>query len=313
VNHPRTRSTALLGAAALFTLTACGDDAATTSAGGEPAVLDGASFVVGAKDFSEQNILAEMTAQLLAANGADAEAKEVKGSVNTRKALESGDVDLYWEYTGTAWITYLGETTPLGDPQEQYDAVAEADLEKNGIEWLERAEFNNTYALAVQSKAAEKLGVTTLSDLADVPEDELTICVESEFAAREDGLPGLLKAYGLDVPKDNVKLLDTGVIYSETGKGETCTFGEVFATDGRIQALDLVVLEDDKKFFPVYQGAVTLKQETLEANPEIAEILAPLAEKLTTEVMQGLNAQVDVDGEDPEDVATTWLEDEGLL
>ncbi|QNN51890.1 glycine betaine ABC transporter substrate-binding protein [Nocardioides mesophilus] len=292
-------------------LAGCGGD----SGGGEGS-LSGASYVVGAKDFSEQDILANMTAMLLEKNGADAEAKRITGSVNTRTALESGDLDMYWEYTGTAWITYLKETKPIGDPEEQFDAVKKADAEKNDIAWLDHAEFNNTYALAVRSEYADEKGLATLSDLAALAASdpgEATICVESEFAARDDGLSGLLDAYGMDVPDDQVKTLDTGVIYTETDKGDTCNFGEVFATDGRIANLDLTVLEDDKKFFPVYQGAPTMKQATLDEHPEIADILAPLTAKLDTETMQKLNAEVDVDGLDAEDVAQKWLEDEGLL
>lgn len=236
--------------------------------------------------------------------------------MNTRTALESGDLDMYWEYTGTAWITYLKETSPISDPQQQFTAVKAKDASKNGIAWLDAAGFNNTYALAVRSEYAKEQGLKTLSDLAKLAKSNpaaATICVESEFAARDDGLSGLLKAYGITVPKGQVKTLDTGVIYTETDKGSTCTFGEVFATDGRIANLDLTVLEDDKLFFPVYQGALTLEKATLDQHPELAEILAPLAKKLDTETMRRLNAEVDVDGLDADDVAKKWLEDEGLL
>lgn len=312
MRQQRTRTAAAGLALALAGLTACGGGESAAPAS-DDAPLDGKTFTVGAKDFAEQNILAAMTAELLTKNGADAEFKEIKGSVNTRKALEADEVQMYWEYTGTAWTTYLGETKPLADPKQQYDAVAAADKSKNNIAWLPPAGFNNTYAFAVRSEAARTLGATTLSDLAGLPPAQATFCVESEFANREDGLPGLLKAYGITVPASNTKLLDTGVIYTETDKGKTCNYGEVFTTDGRIKALDLTVLEDDKKFFPVYQGALTLKQQTLDDNPDIPTILAPLADKLTTEVMQTLNAKVDVDGEDPTDVAQEWLEQEGLL
>ncbi|WP_113705068.1 glycine betaine ABC transporter substrate-binding protein [Nonomuraea lactucae] len=303
----------VLTAGLLLTVAACGSSSSTSPAAAERAPLDGVKLTIGAKDFAEQNILAHLTAGLLRGSGASVETKEVKGSANTRKALEAGEIQLYWEYTGTAWITYLGNDEPISDAAQQYDAVAKADKATNGITWLPGAPFNNTYALALSKEKAAELGVKSLSDLAKVPPSQATICVESEFAARNDGLPGLLKAYGVDVPEDNVKLLDTGVIYTETDKGQTCTFGEVFTTDGRVKALGLTVLEDDKKFFPVYQGAPTIKTDTLSKHPKIAEILAPLSQKLTTEVMQGLNAQVDVDGEDPADVAQDWLAQEGLL
>ncbi|PXY24662.1 glycine betaine ABC transporter substrate-binding protein [Prauserella muralis] len=307
----RTVLTLAVAGAAAIGLAGCGGDAS----GGE-GPLAGTSFVVGAKDFSEQDILAAMTAQLLEARGADAEPKRITGSVNTRKALESGEVDLYWEYTGTGWITYLGNTTPISDPAEQYEAVKRNDAAENGIAWLEPAGFNNTYALAVRTGFAEQHGLKTLSDVAELARSQpqaVTICVESEFAARDDGLSGLLRTYGIDVPRQQIKTLDTGVIYAETGKGDACNFGEVFATDGRIANLGLTVLDDDKRFFPVYQGAPTLKQQTLQQHPEIADILGPLAERLDTTTMQQLNAQVDVEGLDAEDVAQRWLQEEGLL
>jgi osmoprotectant transport system substrate-binding protein len=286
------------------------DDAAASS-------LDGASLAVGSKDFAEQIILSQMAIQLLEQAGASVDDNtNIVGSANTRTALESGDIDLYWEYTGTGWITYLGETEPIADPQEQFEAVRDADLEQNRIVWLDPAPLNNTYAFAIRREKAEELGVETLSDVAALvasnPE-EATFCIESEFSTRDDGWPGLQEAYGMEVPEDNVALLDTGLIYTETDKGETCNFGEVFATDGRISALDLVVMEDDLSFFPVYQAAVTLKQETLDEYPEIADIMNPVAAELTDEVMQGLNAQVDVDGEDPADVAQAWLQENGFL
>jgi osmoprotectant transport system substrate-binding protein len=296
-----------LASAAALTLTACGGGTAEAGDG----ELSGASFVVGAKDF-----LAHMTAKLLEANGAQAEAKRITGSVNTRTALESGDLDIYWEYTGTAWITYLGNTEPIGDPAEQFEAVKADDGEQNGIAWLDRADFNNTYALAVRAEYAEEKGLSTLSDMSELAASdpgEVTICVESEFAARDDGLTGLLEAYEVSIPDSQVKTLDTGVIYTETDKGETCNFGEVFATDGRIANLGLVVLEDDRKFFPVYQGAPTMKQETLDAYPQLADILRQISERLDTETMQSLNAMVDVDGRNADDVAQEWLEEQGLL
>jgi len=278
--------------------------------------LDGAKFVVGSKDFSEQIILAYITMGVLEYYGAETEDKSnIVGSVNTRTALTSGEIDMYWEYTGTGWITYLQETTPIPDPVEQYEAVAERDLEENGIVWLDPAPFNNTYAMAIRREKGEELGVTKLSDLSALAEsdpDEVTFCIESEFSTRDDGMPGMLAAYEIDIPEKNIIMMDTGIIYTETDKG-TCNFGEVFATDGRIAALDLVVLEDDKNFFPVYNPALTLRAETLEEYPVLADLFAPIAAALTNEEMQALNALVDVDGEDPEDVAMEWLVAMGFI
>lgn len=275
--------------------------------------LSGLTGEIGAKDFAEQYILAYMTTELLNAHGADVEANiKLVGSANVRQALENDQFLGYWEYTGTSWITYNGNTSPVQGIEAQYEAAKKADAE-HGIAWLDPAPFNNTYAFAIRSDEAKKLGVQTLSDVAALPAADQTFCIESEFSTRDDGWPGLKAAYGFDAPDENVTMLDTGVIYTATQKGDDCNFGEVFQTDGRIKALDLVVMEDDLGFFPSYQGGFTLKQSTLDEFPAIADVLAELSPMLTTEVMQSLNAQVDVDGEDPEDVAIEWLTDQGLI
>jgi osmoprotectant transport system substrate-binding protein len=305
---------AVLAAGSLVLLSACGGGSDGGSGGGSGgSELDGLTGTIGSKDFSEQYILAHITGQLLNAHGADVKVNtQLVGSANVRQALENGDFIGYWEYTGTSWITYNKQTKPITDPQEQFDAVKELDA-KNGIAWLDPAPFNNTYAFAVRKDKAEELGVKTLSDVAKLPAEEQTFCIESEFSTRDDGWPGLKKAYGFQAPDKNVKMLDTGVIYTATQKGKDCNFGEVFQTDGRISALDLVVMEDDKKFFPVYQGALTFDAETLKKYPAIADVIAEVSPKLTTEVMQTLNAKADVDGEDPEDIAIDWLTEQGLI
>ncbi|WP_416444271.1 glycine betaine ABC transporter substrate-binding protein [Leucobacter sp. HNU] len=275
--------------------------------------LAGLTGEIGSKDFSEQYILAHITTELLNAHGADVKANtKLVGSANVRQALENDQFLGYWEYTGTSWITYNGNTSPVKGVEEQFTAVKEADAKK-GIAWLKPAPFNNTYAFAIRSSEAEKLGVKTLSDVAKLPQADQTFCIESEFSTRDDGWPGLTKAYGFDAPASNVKMLDTGVIYTATQKGTDCNFGEVFQTDGRIPALKLTVMEDDTQFFPSYQGGFTLKESTLKKYPKIADVIGQVSPKLTTEVMQKLNAKVDVDGEDPQDVAIEWLEDEGLI
>ncbi|MFF5625871.1 glycine betaine ABC transporter substrate-binding protein [Microbacterium sp. LWH10-1.2] len=306
-----TASLAALAAGALL-LTGC----ASGTAGGSGAKgdeLKGLTGEIGSKDFSEQYILAYMTAELLNAHGADVEANtKLVGSANVRQALENDQFLGYWEYTGTSWITYNGNTAPVQGAEAQFDAVKKADAE-NGIAWLDPAPFNNTYAFAIRASEAKKLGVKTLSDVAGLPSADQTFCIESEFSTRDDGWPGLKAAYGFDAPDSNVTMLDTGVIYTAAQKGDDCNFGEVFQTDGRIPALDLVVMQDDKEFFPSYQGGFTLKESTLKKYPEIADVMAELSPLLTTEVMQTLNAKVDVDGDDPEDVAIDWLEEQGLI
>jgi osmoprotectant transport system substrate-binding protein len=296
-------------------LAACGGASSATSAGssGLDTSLKGATFTVSSKDFTESILLGKITEAVLEAHGATVTDKtNIKGSVNTREALTSGQVDMYWEYTGTAWITYLKNTKPLADPAAQFTAVKAADA-KNGIAWLPMAPMNDTYAFATRPDIASKLNVTKLSDLSKLPVGDLTFCIESEFSTRDDGFPGVVKAYGLNIPKSNVKMLDTGVIYKTTAQGGTCNFGEVFATDGRISALKLKVLDDDKRFFPNYNAALTMKQTMLNKYPKIADYMAPVAAKLDNATMTDLNAKVDAQGMDPGDVATAWAKSQGFI
>ncbi|WP_285135501.1 glycine betaine ABC transporter substrate-binding protein [Microbacterium sp. lyk4-40-TSB-66] len=304
---------AIVGAGVLALSGCSGGGGGGGAAGGQGDELDGLSGEIGAKDFSEQFVLAHITAQLLQAHGADVQANtKLVGSANVRQALETDQFLGYWEYSGTSWITYNGNTTPVQGAEAQFEATKEADA-ANGIAWLDPAPLNNTYAFAIRADKAEELGVKTLSDVAKLPAADQTFCIESEFSTRDDGWPGLKAAYGITVPDSNVALLDTGVIYTATQKGDDCNFGEVFQTDGRIPALDLVVMEDDQQFFPVYQAGFTLKQATLDEYPAIADIIGEVSPLLTTEEMQKLNSQVDVDGEDPEDVARDWLTEQGLI
>lgn len=279
--------------------------------------LDGAEISVGSKNFTESILLGKIALIVMKAAGADVtDLTNIPGSSATRQAALEGQIDAQWEYTGTGWITYLGHTDPIKDEQEQYEAVRDEDLE-NGLAWLPPAPMNNTYSFAVTRESQEEYGLKTLSDIAKVPVEERTLCIESEFANRPDGLNGMLETYGLSrgpdgVPERNLQTYQTGAIYDATAKGR-CTFGEVFTTDGRILALDLVVLEDDKRYFPNYNVSLVLGEQVLEDHPEIADLFAPVSAKLTNEVLLELNARIDVDGEDPTEVARDWLADEGFI
>jgi len=303
--------------ALIATLALSGCAASTESAPSETASettealpLEGLTGTIGAKDFSEQYILGNMVSILLNEYGASTDYSTIVGSANVRTALESDEFLGYWEYTGTSWLAYNEQDAPVVGVQAQYDAVKELDAAK-GIAWMNGAPFNNTYAFAIRSEKAEELGVKSLSDLAALPASELTFCVESEFAARPDGWEGLKTTYGLTGA--TTVTLDTGAIYAVTDEGKQCNFGEVFATDGRISALDLLVLTDDKAYFPVYQGAFTLKQSTVDSYPALADIINTLSALLTDQVMQSLNAKADVDGDDPEDIARAFLIEQGLI
>lgn len=275
--------------------------------------LEGVEITVAAKDFTEQLILGNMLSIILATAGADVTNQtNTPGSFGVRQAMLSGEANVSPEYTGTGWINYLGNEEPIKNPVEQWKAVNEAD-QANGLTWLPPAPMNNTYAFAIRESEAERLGVTKLSDLQRLPKEELTFCVESEFASRNDGFIPMLEAYGLSRDAiGRVTTLDTGVIYTATANGE-CNFGEVFTTDGRIPALDLRVLEDDRQFFPLYNLTEVVNTDLLTAHPELAEIFAQLNPLLTNETMLALNAKVDNDGADPAIVARDWLIEQGLL
>ncbi|MGW5635192.1 glycine betaine ABC transporter substrate-binding protein [Streptomyces sp. NPDC003832] len=277
--------------------------------------LEGADLTVTSKEFTEQLILGAIMGIAFEAAGAKVlDRTGIQGSIGAREAVKSGDADGMYEYTGTAWITYQGNSEPIDDPRRQWEAVRDADLE-NGLTWLEPSALNNTYALAMNQENFEKYGTRTLSDVAELAATDpgaVTVCVEAEFANRADGLPGMEKAYGMDLPTGNITQMDTGIIYTEAAKG-SCTFGEVFTTDGRIRSMNLVVMDDDRKFFPNYNAAPEINTDTLEEWPAIAEVLAPVTARLDNTVAQQLNAKVDVEGQDPHEVALDWMLEEGFV
>ncbi|MGW3409745.1 glycine betaine ABC transporter substrate-binding protein [Streptomyces sp. NPDC000888] len=316
------RRTCLMLAGVLVAASGCGltsgspmvDDVEPGSIGqGKP--LDGADLTVTSKEFTEQLILGAIMGIAFQAAGAEVlDRTGIQGSIGAREAVKSGDADGMYEYTGTAWITYLGNSEPIADPQKQWEAVRDADA-KNGITWLPPSTLNNTYALAMNQSNFKKYGTKTLSDVAALAKSDpgaVTLCVESEFANRADGLPGMEKAYGMNIPAGNVTQMDTGIIYTQVAKG-TCTYGEVFTTDGRIKSMNLEVMADDKKFFPNYNVAPEINSKALKKWPAIAEVLDPITKKLNNSVAQTLNAKVDVDGEDPHQVALDWMKAEGFV
>ena len=315
----RAKLTQLLGLFAVLTLIVAGCGGA--GGGGEASGdidLSGAEFTVGSKEFTEQLVLGQITLQVLENAGATVNDQiGLAGTVAARKALESGEIDMYWEYTGTGWITHLGHTEPIPDRQKQFEAVAKEDLEKNDIEWLSPpAPANNTYTMAVRSEVYDKLGVKKLSDFKQLVEEnpeEATVCVGTEFSTRDDGLPGMEKAYDFEFPKENIVKISEGLIYDQTDKGKQCNFGEVFQTDGRIAALGLKLVEDDKSFFPIYNPSLNVSKEAIEKNPQIAKLFAPISKKLDTATLQKLNAKVDVEGLLEDQVAEEWLSENGFI
>ncbi|MBA2359418.1 MAG: glycine/betaine ABC transporter substrate-binding protein [Actinobacteria bacterium] len=275
----------------------------------------GAKFTIGSKKFTEQVILGQIAKKALEYTGAKIDDQTNLGgtSVN-RTALTSGKIDMYWEYTGTGWIVHLKHTDPIPNSLKQWQAVKREDA-ANGVVWLPRAPFDNTYAFAVRKEAVARFGVRKISDFKTLirtkPKDA-TLCVGTEFSTRNDGLPGVEKKYGFKFPPGNIVKVDEGLIYKLTDEGKQCNFGEVFATDGRIEGLGLFVIKDDKQFFPIYNPALNVRASVFQKYPRLARMFQLISLQLTNSRMSKMNADVDVRGKFPEEVAKTFLKQYSL-
>ena len=309
----------LTGALALAACGGSGDG--DTAAVGDPSAgadtpLKGVSLSVGSKEFTEQLVLGQIAVQALQAAGATVDDKtNITGTDVVRQALTSGEIDMYYEYTGTGWISILKETEPVQGAQAQFDAVKKADA-ANGVTWFARAEANNTFAIAANTQAVDDFGVETISDWAKVVNDDPAkgrLCSSAEFINRNDGLPGVEKLYGFDLPDNQVVQLEPALVYTQVGKGDDCDFAVVFATDGQIKGNDLRVLKDDKQFFPPYNIAATMKTTTYDKNAEAFDaVFGPINTQLTDAKLTELNAKVDVEGMAPADVAKDFLDEVGV-
>jgi len=270
------------------------------------------SVVVGGKNFTEQQLMAEMTGQLLQAKGFKVDKRAGLGTAPLRQAQEAGQVDVYWEYTGTSLITFNKVADKL-DAAATYAKVKELDAAK-GLVWLNPSKANNTYALAMRKADASAKGIKTLSDLAAKVKggQAMKFACNAEFYGRPDGLAPLEKTYGFEFGRENVVRMDTGIVYQAL-KDAQVEVGLVFATDGRVPAFDFVILADDKGYFPSYALTPVVRKETLDKNPKLAEILNGLSAKLDDATMARLNASVDVDKKSVEEVAAGFLKSGGLV
>lgn len=270
---------------------------------------------VGSKDFTEQLILGQITLIALENAGFEVEDKtNVAGSDKVRSALTNEDIDVYWEYTGTAWLMHLQNDEAITDAEEAYTLVKEAD-DANGLVWLNYAPFNNTYTIMMRKADSDALNVKSISELAaymNANQNALIFGVDHEFTARPDGLPALEEVYDFKVEGDSLAVMDAGILYKALLEEQVDT-GMGFSTDGRIAAYDFVNLEDDMNFFPVYNPAAVLRRETLEAHPEIADILNEIASKLDNDTMIEMNFLVDIEEQEPKAVAEAWLKEQGLI
>ena len=305
------RITAMLSALALV-LAACGGD--DDSADGGDGSLSGIDVTVGSKDFDEQLVLGNILVQAFEQAGANVEDRvDLGGTQVARSALESGEIDVYMEYNGTGWAEHLGnEAAPSNDPQTLTEAVREQDLAENDIHWIGRAPFNNTYGFVSGPAATEENGgdAYTMQAMADYLEanPDATLCLESEFPSRADGLVLFEDETGYEVPDDQIEILDTGLIYTETAD-DSCEFGEVFTTDGRIGGLGLTLVQDPGVMI-LYNISMNIRDEKYQEAPDAFDNIADqILGGLTQEKMTELNTKVSFEGETPEDVAAEYLDD----
>ncbi len=287
---------------------------------------------IGSKDFTEQFILGHMYGLLLENAGIPVELKlNLGGTGIAHAAIVNNEIDLYPEYTGTSLTEVLKipveqvaatatpvaaspSASPAADQsidQLVYDRVAQEYKDQFNLVLLEQVPFNNTQALAVKREFAEERGVTSISQLVEIAND-LTISAPVDFPERQDGMIGLQRVYG-DFEFGEILGVAPGIKYQAIEQGEA----EVvlaFGTDGEIFGLNLVVLEDDKGLWPPYHVVPVVRQETLDAYPDLAPTLNAVTPLLTDEVMSGLNYQVSgPDKKEPEDVARAFLEENGLI
>lgn len=282
---------------------------------------DSPTIAVGSLGFTESIILGEMISLLLEDAGYEVERKlDLGTSADAHGALVAGEMDVYVEYTGGGLVAILGlpvpaaadsgSGTPVASIAEQtYAIVAEAYRVQFGLVWLDEIGFNNSYAMAVTAHTAEAFDLATVSDLADHA-SELTLRTDLEFPDRQDGLSGLEAAYGLEFGA--VEPGDPALMYEAIERGDVDVI-TAYTTDIRVSELDLVVLEDDRAFFPPYHAAPVIAGALLEENPEVGVIINQLAGTIVNATMAALNAQVDDGGMAPIDVARAFLEDQGLI
>ncbi|OWT77608.1 MULTISPECIES: glycine betaine ABC transporter substrate-binding protein [unclassified Achromobacter] len=269
---------------------------------------------VGGKNFTEQLILSSMTSQYLRAKGYSTDLTTGLGSTLMRQALENGQLDVVWDYTGTALVVFNHVKEKL-DADQSYARVKTLDAKK-GLVWLDASKVNNTYALAMPHDRAVATGITTLSEYAkmvrDTPKKRHPFAVDMEFAARPDGLGPLKDAYQLPLTRRDIIQLDPGLVYTALRNNQVDT-GLVYTTDGRVKGFNLVLLRDDLNYFPAYNAVPVVRAETLRANPELGAQLNALAAQLDNAAMTEMNYQVDIGQRPVDQVATDFLRQHGLI
>lgn len=290
---------------ATIVLSACGGDDNNEASG---------KIVVSGKEYTEQVLMTNILAEYLKANtDLEVEVKDALGGVFVlQEAMEKGDIDAYVEYTGTGYLNVLKKDFDPGtDPDEFYEETKEGYLDEFDVKWLKPLGYNNTYALTLRGEQADELGVETTSDLAEYDQD-LVFGSDGEFYERGDGYDAMIEEYGFDF--GDTVTIDPDLMYTALKEGDMDVI-TAYTTDPRIPEFDLRTMEDDKNFFPPYHAAPIIRQEVLEANPDLEDKINELAESgaFTDETVSELNAKVSTDGEKANDVAIEFLKENDLI
>ena len=267
--------------------------------------------VVGSKMHTENRLLGEILAQLIETHTPIPVERRLNlgGTAVVFSALQSGEVDVYPEYTGTGWSVQLGVTEQVRDPLRTYLHVAGEFERRWDLRWLQPFGFENSYELAMSGPAAERTGIRSISDLLE-HQNELRAGLSHEFLNREDGYPGLAATYGLEFP--NLNGMEHGLAYEAIISGRVDVV-DTWTTDGKLLEYELRILEDDLNFFPPYDAAPLIRNETLGRYPELEEVLSLLAFRIDNRRMQALNYRVEEQGGEYAEVAREFLVSEGLL
>lgn len=266
---------------------------------------DGEAIRIGSKDFTENLLVAEIYALALEAEGFEVERIPAISSAIVHTAITNNEIDIYPEYTGTGLLIVL-QLPMETDPEKVFEIVKTEYDEQFSLTWLDYSQANDSQGLVITTAKADELGITTISDL-QAHAKELRFASQGEFDLREDGLPGLESVYGaFDWASSTI--YDNSLKYQVLMNDEA-DVTPAYTTEGQLVNTDLfTVLQDDQEFWPPYNLAPIVRNNVLEAHPEIEEILGKINEQLDTEKMIELNAKVDVDGEEYLEVAQTYFD-----
>lgn len=291
----------LSGILAASALSGCSSSSQQAASNGKSG--SGATIRVGSKDFTENEIVAELYSLALEDAGFKVDRKFDISSSVIHTSIVNNEIDLYPEYTGTGLISILKDE-PETDPQKVYDTVKKQYEDKFHITWLDMAEANDGQGLFISKEASDKYNIKTISDLQKHASD-IRFASQGEFDQRADGIPALEKTYGKFNWKSS-KVYDNGLKYEVVEKGEADA-APAYTTEGMLSQTDkFVLLEDDRHVWPPYNIAPVVRDSVLKANPKIRSALKKVDDTLDTKTVTALNAKVDVDKEEYEDVAADY-------